>query len=90
MSKEKKVEMIDFDLDRLNGKVSLDLGQLKEVRSADGRGYATYNLLMDGDAVAIAGAVGEDGKPSECVLQLLISDPNKKSKGSGKSGKKVL
>jgi len=85
-----KSELLVLDIDRLEGSLSINLEQLKKVRSEDSRGYATYNCMLSGDSVAIAGSEDSEGNVSECQIQILISDSNKKSKGKGKSGKKVL
>jgi len=95
MSKKENAvnENLELTIDRLDkSSISINLEQLKSVRGSDSRGYATYNLLLDGDTVAIKGSENPDkaGDFADCPLQLLVSDSFKKSKGTGKSGKRVL
>lgn len=65
-----------------SAKVEIDVNELKELRSNDNRGYATFNLNLD-NGKTLAFKNEETG--NVIIPSILLLDKDKKSKGEGKS-----
>jgi hypothetical protein len=80
---DKKSKVVEFSIDRINNSsVSIDIEALREARNSDNRGYATWALKApSGNDFCI------NSNEQDLLVQVLVIDNKKKSKGKDKAGK---
>ena len=78
-----KQKVVEFSIDRIaNSTVKVDIEALGEARNTDNRGYATWALKTpNGNDFCIA------SNDQDLLVQMLVIDNSKKSKGKDKAGK---
>jgi|TARA_R100001530_G_C4262785_1_gene140968 hypothetical protein len=78
-----KQKVVEFSIDRIaNSTVKVDIEALREARNTDNRGYATWALKTpNGNDFCIA------SNDQDLLVQMLVIDNSKKSKGKDKAGK---
>jgi hypothetical protein len=80
---DKKAKVVEFSIDRIaNSTVNIDIESLREARNTDNRGYATWALKTpNGNDFCI------NSNEQDLLVQVLVIDNKKKSKGKDKAGK---
>ena len=78
-----KQKVVEFSIDRIaNSTVKVDIEALRDARNTDNRGYATWALKKpSGNDFCIA------SNDQDLLVQMLVIDNSKKSKGKDKAGK---
>jgi|TARA_B100000315_G_scaffold239654_1_gene258693 hypothetical protein len=78
-----KQKVVEFSIDRIaNSTVKIDIEALRDARNTDNRGYATWALKTpSGNDFCIA------SNDQDLLVQMLVIDNSKKSKGKDKAGK---
>ena len=78
-----KQKVVEFSIDRIaNSTVKVDIEALRDARNTDNRGYATWALKTpNGNDFCIA------SNDQDLLVQMLVIDNSKKSKGKDKAGK---